>query len=439
MKHQESIASGKVNRTVKFLGSGARIGGNYIKHYVKKTFNSELGEEELHRENADELYTTLSELKGSALKVAQMLSMDQGVLPAAYSNKFQMAQYQAPPLSGPLAIKSFKSSVGKSPLEVFDSFSLNATHAASIGQVHEAQVNGKKLAVKIQYPGVAESIRSDLRLVKPIAMRMFNLSERELKKYMAEVEEKLVEETDYELELQRSMDISEKCASLSGLRFARYYPEFSSSKVLTMDWLDGKHLDDFLASNPSLEIRNKIGQNLWDFYQFQIHELKAVHADPHPGNFIFHDDGTLGIIDFGCIKEIPEDFYLDFFSLINPENLKNREIFLFHLSNIEMIQADDSEETIALVMEVFGKLVELLSRPMNQPEFDFGDIQYMDAIYRLGDSLSKDARIRKVGGGRGSKHMLYLNRTFFGLYSMLHKLGAQIQNQEYASVGAAER
>jgi predicted unusual protein kinase regulating ubiquinone biosynthesis (AarF/ABC1/UbiB family) len=76
-----------------------------------------------------------------------------------------------------------------------------------------------------------------------------------------------------------------------------------------MDWLEGLHLREFLATNPSQELRNQIGQALWDFYNFQQHELRAVHADPHPGNFMITPDGKLGVIDFGCIKEMPDDFY----------------------------------------------------------------------------------------------------------------------------------
>src|SRR5690606_5459271 len=140
----------------------------------------------------------------------QMLSMDKAVLPKAYSEKFTLAQYQAPPLSAPLVVNTFVKSIGKKPQELFDSFEPHAKNAASIGQVHEAWKEGKKLAVKIQYPGVAESIQSDLKMVKPIALRMFNLSEKELKKYINEVEGKLLEETDYELELKRSVEISEK-------------------------------------------------------------------------------------------------------------------------------------------------------------------------------------------------------------------------------------
>src|SRR5690606_18506035 len=126
----------------------------------------------------------------------------------------------------------------------------------------------------------------DLRIVKPFAVRIVGMSELEMDKYFEEIETKLLEETDYKLELRRSMELSALCAHIPNLVFPAYYPELSSERVITMDWLDGYHLKEFLQRHPSQEARNKIGQALWDFYDFQVHRLKKVHADPHPGNFL---------------------------------------------------------------------------------------------------------------------------------------------------------
>ncbi|RZJ43457.1 MAG: AarF/ABC1/UbiB kinase family protein, partial [Chryseobacterium sp.] len=317
MKAQESIPTTKVERSAKFVKTGFQIGGNYIKHYSKKLFNPDMDREQLNEDNATDIYKSLSELKGSALKIAQMLSMDKNIMPKSYVDKFTQSQYNAPPLSGPLIVKTFTKNFGKTPDQIFDTFNLKSSNAASIGQVHQATLNGKKLAVKIQYPGVGDSISSDLKLVKPFAFRLLGMSERELNIYIKEVEERLLEETDYELEVKRSIQFSEDCQNLDHVVFPKYYPELSGKRIITMDWLDGLHLKEFLKTNPSQELRNKIGQALWDFYNYQQHELRAVHADPHPGNFMITPNEDLGVIDFGCIKELPNDFYYPFFSLIS--------------------------------------------------------------------------------------------------------------------------
>ncbi|MEL6538338.1 MAG: AarF/ABC1/UbiB kinase family protein, partial [Bacteroidota bacterium] len=323
MKEQTRIPTSKVQRAAKFVTTGARIGGNYLKHNVKKVVGG-ADREELHEDNAEDIYNALSELKGSALKVAQMMSMDKNMLPGAYQEKFTMAQYSAPPLSYPLVVKTFQKYFGKSPDQIFDTFTKNAVNAASIGQVHQATLDGKKYAVKIQYPGVADSVSSDLKMVRPLATRILNISSVELEHYMAEVEGKLLEETDYELELRRGKEITEACSHLPNLRFPKYYEEYSGPRILTMDWLDGQHLPEFNASQPTQEVRDRVGQAMWDFYHHQIHELKQVHADPHPGNFIISDDGQLGVIDFGCVKEITDEFYSGYFKLL-PKGVTDRE------------------------------------------------------------------------------------------------------------------
>src|SRR6187402_952429 len=188
MKEFDRIPVTKVQRASKFISTGAKIGTNYLKHYGKKLVNPNQTKAELHEDNAKDIYNSLSELKGSALKIAQMLSMDKNLLPTAYQQKFAMAQYSAPPLSYPLVIKTFQKHFGKGPEKIFDTFTQRAINAASMGQVHQATLGEKKLAVKIQYPGVGDSVKSDLAMVKPIALNMFNLNPVEYDEFIQEVE-----------------------------------------------------------------------------------------------------------------------------------------------------------------------------------------------------------------------------------------------------------
>ncbi|MCR9252183.1 MAG: AarF/ABC1/UbiB kinase family protein [bacterium] len=427
MKEQSRIPTSKVQRAAKFVKTGAKIGGNYIKHYTKKIVDPNTPKEELHEDNAQDIYSSLSELKGSALKVAQMLAMDKNLLPSAYQEQFAMGQYSAPPLSYPLVVKTLRDHFGKSPSELFDDFSKNAVNAASIGQVHKASLGDKEIAVKIQYPGVANSVKSDLKLVKPFALRLFNLNESELDQYMEEVESKLLEETDYDLELRRSQEISEACAHIDGVFFPKYYPEFSGEKIISMDWIDGWHLKEFLNTNPSQEVKNKIGQGLWDFYHHQVHNLKQVHADPHPGNFLMQEDGSLGIIDFGCVKEIPEDFYTGYFKLIRKKLVDDESELVQAFYALNIIYETDSEEEKNLYIKVFREMITLLGRPFHSDSFDFSDDAYFNEIFELGERLSNMKELRNSSQARGSKHALYINRTYFGLYNLLNDLKADIK------------
>ncbi|MEM9300419.1 MAG: AarF/UbiB family protein, partial [Bacteroidota bacterium] len=404
MKEQISIPTSKVQRASKFVKTGAKVGGNYIKHYSKKLFDPSLTRDELDADNAEDIYESLSQLKGSALKVAQMLSMDKNVLPTPYQNKFSLSQYSAPPLSYPLVVKTFNKYFDKTPEEIFDSFSKKAVNAASIGQVHQATVNGKRLAVKIQYPGVAESISSDLKIVKPIAAQMFKISTAELNQYIGEVEEKLIEETNYSLELERSIDLTRRSSHLKGIVFPKYYPRYSSERILAMDWIDGDHIKEWLVSNPGQETRNKIGQALWDFYDHQIHILKQVHADPHPGNFIITEDDQLGIIDFGCVKVIPEDFYMQYFTLMRHDVLDESYDLEALFLQLGFLTSQDSKKERDFFMKIFKEMIELLGRPFRNEIFDFGDDTYFNQIYEVGERVSKMKEIRNSKSARGNRH-----------------------------------
>lgn len=427
MKEQSKIPVGKVSRAARFVKTGAKVGGNYLKHYGRKLTDPGSSREQLDRDNAADIYSSLSELKGSALKVAQMLAMDKNMLPTAYQDKFAMGQYSAPPLSYPLVVKTFRSAFGKSPDQVYDSFSHAAANAASIGQVHKATKGGKELAVKIQYPGVSESVRSDLKLVKPFALRLFGLNEKELDQYMEEVESKLLEETDYRLEVERSQKISKACGSIPNVTFPKYYKDLSADRIITMDWLEGSHIKEFLATAPTQEVRDSIGQAMWEFYHHQIHNLREVHADPHPGNFLMRADGTLGIIDFGCVKEIPDDFYEGYFRLMSKDLINDDEELMPLLYGLNFIYEDDTPEEKVMYISLFKEMTMLLGKPFHGDQFDFADDSYFDQIYALSERLSNMKELRNSKHPRGSRHGLYINRTYFGLYQLLNMLQAKVK------------
>lgn len=426
MKSLDTIPTGKIERAGKLVKTGVKIGGNYVKYYGKKLVDPQTSKDTLDQDNAEDIYDGLKSLKGSALKVAQMLSMEKNLLPRAYVEKFSLSQFSVPPLSAPLVRKTFKKYLDKYPEEIFDEFEKDSVNAASIGQVHRAEKDGKKLAVKIQYPGVAESISSDLALVKPVAIKMFNLKGKDSEKYFKEVEHKLIEETNYILELEQSHEITTACSVIPNMEFPKYYRELSSERILTMDWMEGTHLGEFTRTDFDAELGNTLGQALWDFYMFQIHKLRRVHADPHPGNFLVSESGKLIAIDFGCIKQIPDDFYVPYFELAKEENINNDKIFMEKLYELEILTPTDSEEELKFFKALFKEMLTIFTSPFHKETFDFGDEGFWSKIANLSERYSKDEQIRKMNGNRGSKHFLYINRTFFGLYNLLHDLKAKV-------------
>ena len=434
MKTIDSIPTGKISRATRLVRTGVKVGINQLKYYGDTLVDPQNAKEKLNQNNASDIYDGLKNLKGSALKVAQMLSMEKNILPKAYVEQFSLAQFSVPPLSAPLVRKTFFKYFGKHPEDLFDTFNSKSIAAASIGQVHQASKDGKKLAIKIQYPGIADSISSDLAMVKPVAIKMFNIKGKDSDKYFEEVEQKLLEETNYILEVKQSQQMIADCKHIEHLIFPDYYPNFSNHRIIAMDWIDGEHLSEFTKVNTNKVLSDKLGQALWDFYMYQMHELKRVHADPHPGNFLVTSKGELVAIDFGCIKVIPDSFYIPYFELAIPENINNPEIFTKKLYELEILTPTDTPEEIEFFSTLFHEMLSLFTQPMHNETFDFSDEAFFSKVADLSEKYSKDTQLRKMNGNRGSKHFLYINRTFFGLYNLMNDLGAKVLVNNYKTL-----
>ena len=166
---------------------------------------------------------------------------------------------------------------------------------------------------------------------------------------------------------------------------------------------------------------------MWDFYDHQVHNLKQVHADPHPGNFIIQEGNQLAVIDFGCVKVIPEDFYSGYFSLIKKDLLIKEEELDQIFYDLEFISDKDSPDEKIYFKNTFKEMISLLGKPFHVASFDFADDDYFQMIFALGDKISNDKMFRKSKQARGSRHGLYINRTYFGLYNLLNQLQANIK------------
>ena len=425
METIDQIPITKIQRATKIVKTGAKVGVNYIKYYRNRiTQEEEEAKKVLNNANADDIYDGLKNLKGSALKVAQMLSMEKSIMPAVYVEKFSLSQFSVPPLSPALVNKTFRKYFGKSAHEIFDKFDSTSVNAASIGQVHQAEKEGKKIAVKIQYPGVAGSISSDLSLIKPIAIRMFNIKGKDSDKYFKEVEEKLIDETNYILEVDQSIEIAKACKHIPNMKFPEYYKEYSTDRIISMEWMNGLHLTEFAAQNSDPVLANKIGQALWDFYMYQIHVLRKMHADPHPGNFLVSKEEDLIALDFGCMKSLPDEFYYPYFTLSEKENINNKSLFEKKLYELEILRSDDSKKELDFFKEVFYDLLSLFTQPFHTDYFDFSNKTFFDALSNMAQEFAQKTELRKYNGNRGSKHFIYVNRTFFGLYNLMHELKA---------------
>lgn len=416
----DKFPSTKYQRGKLFANAGLKAGKNYASYYLKSLINGTNDKSETHKKTAEQLFGDFIKLRGTALKIAQSFSIDQGFLPEEFTEVMSQAQYSVPPINRSLIRSIIKRELGSYPEQLFESFNTTAIAAASIGQVHEAITkDGIKVAVKIQYPGVRDTISSDLALARTLFKRFINNS-AQIDEYLEEVRTTLLDETNYHKEGVSINHFHERFTSDTVVT-PRWLPELSTERVLTMTFLEGVHMKEFLDSDPEQSDINHYGQILWDFFHDQIKDPNEIHADTHPGNFLFTPDRKLGILDFGCVKSFPEEFFMDYLYLL-PTHLNRDEKEIKKLYKRMGVIKDDPEkdpkeyEFYQFCLN-YGQAFAL---PYHGETFDFGDENF-DKVIR---TYTKNAPISNEP--RGNKNFIYSTRAHLGLYHMLMKMGAEV-------------
>jgi predicted unusual protein kinase regulating ubiquinone biosynthesis (AarF/ABC1/UbiB family) len=403
-----------------FARTGLKVGTNYAAHYLKTLGRSSADKSELHKKTATEVFGEFTKLRGTALKIAQSFSIDQGFLPDEFSEIMTQAQYSVPPINRSLVRSIIRRELGSYPEQLFAEFNPEAIAAASIGQVHKAKLkDGRTVAVKVQYPGVRDTISSDLALARTLFRRIVSDATL-LDEYMNEVRSTLLDETDYEKEGE-SIDRFHRRFASDEVVTPEWIPEYSTGRILTMSFIEGVHLDEFLKSSPSQDQKNHYGQLLWNFFHRQIQDHEEIHADTHPGNFLFTPDGKLGVIDFGCVKTFPEEFFIDYLRLLPTHLARDEEEIKKLYRRLDVLKTDpEQDEKEARYYNFCVNYGYAFAMPYQDDTFDFGDAEYRDMIR----TFTKNAPVSNEP--RGSKHFIYSTRVHLGLYHFLMKLGAVV-------------
>jgi predicted unusual protein kinase regulating ubiquinone biosynthesis (AarF/ABC1/UbiB family) len=303
--------SGVLPRGYRLGKLGLNLVGSYLGYQVQNIFLGETGrpqrKADFHKKASRQLRDELGALKGPAMKVGQLLSMQNGTLPDEALLELANLQMQAPGMHASLARAQFKSALGKYPEEMFREFDPEPFAAASLGQVHRAvTLNGEKVAVKIQYPAIHSAIESDLNLLRS-AVLPARVTGHVPSALLDEIARGLVEETDY---VREAGNLDYFRTGLAGLDFVtvpRVHRELTSDRVLTMSFVEGESLTDWLKREPSQALRDFMGARLCEAYETQLQHLRVIHADQHPGNYLFRPDGRFGLVDFGCVKRVDFD------------------------------------------------------------------------------------------------------------------------------------
>lgn len=306
--------SGRLRRIARLGGLTARVTTSYVGQKVKETFqNTELRQrarDRLHIDNALDIVQTVGNLKGAAMKVGQQVAMyaSQLDLPEEVSSTLAQLHANAEPVPFQTIKEDIESSLGMPLHEAFSSVDPEPIGTASLGQVHGATLtDGTDVVIKVLHRGVQHSVTTDLMALKGmlIGSRVLRRSKKEMDDLFDEIRDRLEEELDYVHEAANITAYHQAFGDDPRFRIPQYYPDLSSERVLTLERLPGQHAEEFAASATPVAC-HQAGLHLAEFYYEQVFVHRMLHADPHPGNYLFEPDGRMGIIDFGCVRRYDE-------------------------------------------------------------------------------------------------------------------------------------
>jgi len=372
---------------------------------------------------------TLSQMKGLAVKLAQFLSMEEGLLPEAMRKELHSANYNVTPLTKAVVRKAVKVELGDIPENIFHTFDYIPFAAASLGQVHKATILSNQqeieVAVKIQYPGIANTIESDIALLTGVLKisGWYNT----IAPGLEEIKITTLQEVDYEQEAANTKRYYEENHNPLVI-VPRVYQEYSTKRILTTELLHGMHLNEWLATNPEQRLKNKLSQALYDNFLFGMYEMNSLHADPNPGNILFLPEGKIGLIDFGCMKTFDKDFIQMFQTLTNL--LKERDskggcVNLDDYESIGLIKQSPSDQIKRDLIDkqILNPTHEWIVIPFKAATYDFGKDQ---EFFEKWNSL-RSIPIQGLKDLHVHENFIFLDRTRLGLYRLFKNLDAKVK------------
>jgi predicted unusual protein kinase regulating ubiquinone biosynthesis (AarF/ABC1/UbiB family) len=422
LEHRRAPSSA-LHRFGVLAGLQAQIALAYSAWWVRSWFCSAAENQrrllETHLRVAVGLLEGMGYLRGAVMKVGQTLAILPNAVPEEIADTLDALHYHAPPMHFSLLREHVCNELGGDPEEVFAEFDAAPFAAASLGQVHRARLKtGERVAVKVQYPGIGTTIRSDFRnlLATMVPLRL-SADWENVKAQLADLERVLELETDYENEAR----MLERARSLfredDRIVVPRVFERYSTRRVLTMENLDGLHLAEFLATNPSQEMRDHFGAQILRAVGRMYYAGRMNYADVHPGNFFFQEGGRLGVVDFGCVRPFNEAEWGRMY-------LAHRALYgsAADLRRCILCSIDLSEEKVK--DEDHVRLVEALARwewrPFWEDVFDYGDGRQL----REGVDIFREMVRKRYT--RGMPEVVLIARLNFAVRGLLYRLRSRV-------------
>lgn len=368
---------------------------------------------------AQDLRGALGELKGPMMKVAQMLSTIPDALPAEYAGELAQLQSNAPPMGWPFVKRRMQAELGPDWQSKFKNFEHEAAAAASLGQVHRAvSLEGENLACKLQYPQMTSIVEADLSQLRLI----FKLYERydsaiQTSNIIEEISDRLREELDYIREAKHCQLYGLMLKDEAKIHTPLVFPELSTSRLLTMSWMDGKALK--MVVERDKDSRNEIARNMFRAWYIPFYFYGIIHGDPHLGNYTFREDNSVNLLDFGCIRVFPPKFVEGVINLYHA--LVNEDMELAVEAYKSWGFSNPSKELI----EVLNGWARFLYAPVMDDRVRLID-ETQAGLYGREVAAKVHQDLRNIGGVEPPAEFVFMDRAAIGLGSVFLHLKAEI-------------
>jgi predicted unusual protein kinase regulating ubiquinone biosynthesis (AarF/ABC1/UbiB family) len=415
------ITSGRARRLLSVGGLTSAVGGSYLWQALKRPFQSDERRDEnllaTHIRNAERIVAGSTELRGAFMKLVQMLSMRTDLFPAEALERLSIVQSSVPPMPYDRVRDMLTSELGAPPEERFATFEQEAFAAASLGQVHRATLaDGTVVAVKVQYPNVAETVGQDLKNVRALVKAVTTLvrdvmrQDFDREEVVRELEARLQEELDYRREAANVELFRRLFADDREVTIPRVYRELSSDRVLTLEFLEGYPLQDVMQPGVDEKLKRWVAEKLFRLLWRQVLEFGVFHADPHPGNYLVSHHPRIGLLDFGSVRIFEPAIRLGYLRLAR--GLLAHDDAEIGAASLDLGLAKDDPAPMVAMLHV---LCEPLERdvPFDPAAFD---------VVARGMQITEIALAHRVFHAPG--HPVFLLRALMGLDGYLKGLGA---------------
>ncbi len=370
--------------------------------------------------HANQLRDALGSLKGPLMKVAQILSTIPDALPKEYAEELAALQADAPSMGWLFVKRRMRSELGDGWEDKFDSFDKKACSAASLGQVHQARYNNEKVAVKLQYPDMDSAINADLNQLKLV----FSLYERidsaiSTKDIHSELSDRLREELDYNREALNMQLYRLMLAGENEVVLPEPIKELSTSRILTMRWVEGQKLMKYLEAEPSQEDRNKVAVNMFRTWYVPFYYYGVIHGDPHLGNYSIGENLKINLMDFGSIRVFRPEFVGGVIDLYRALRDGDNELAVHAYSQWGFDGLDKEAIEILNIWAgfIYGPLLEDRIRPIQELR---GGNYGRELAGKVHEEL------KRIGGIKPPREFVLMDRAAVGLGSVFMHLKAEV-------------